>query len=150
MLASTLATFGEVSTVPVTTCPPVTTGELIETAMICGGALGEESTTGALDAVAAGDLLGAGNGLTGAADGAGEVAVAAGSCAVWPYHSSAATAASTIRAAARAANLDIGVILNLNSPTLVVHRAVPFLHEGPTLDARRTSWRWLAAQRRLL
>jgi len=113
MRASTLATLDEVSTVPVTSWPPVTVGELRATAMMRGAASGDAITIGgADDAFVIGDLLGAGDGRTGAAGvGGAAVGITTGGCGAWLYHSSAAAAASTIRVAANAANFASGLML---------------------------------------
>ncbi len=68
MRASTLATLLEVITVPETTCPGETTGELNDTFNIFGGASGGKAGTVALgfgvsDAVGAGIGVGVGAGV---------------------------------------------------------------------------------------
>ena len=81
--------------------------------MIRGASLGEAiATGGADDAFAFGDLLGAGDGFAVAGGvGGAAVGITTGGCGAWPYHSSTAAAASTIRVAANAANFDSGLML---------------------------------------
>lgn len=85
MLATTVATFEEVSTVPVTTCPACATDVLSAIERICGAAFGEAGTRRGAGVPPAGSRttgstadVGAGSGVAASGAGAAGLAEAAG------------------------------------------------------------------------